>query len=163
MIRIIKWCLLGTLLIVLLLTGVIYGTLSVSLPSLSGTTSSTSISAKASLERDDIGHAVVTAKNRTDAAFVLGYAHGQDRFFQMDLLRRNSAGELSELFGKGAITLDKKMRFHQFRKRSEKIYANLPIEHKDILEKYAAGVNSALAHSPYASFEYLLTQSERRE
>ena len=28
-----------------------------------------------------------------------GFAHGQDRFFQMDLSRRLAAGELSELFG----------------------------------------------------------------
>ena len=44
----------------------------------------------------------------------------------MDLLRRNAAGELSELFGKAALALDKKMRFHQLRKRSQAILKTLP-------------------------------------
>ena len=50
------------------------------------------VSAKVQLSRDAQGYLTVRATNRLDAAFGLGYAHAQDRFFQMDLLRRNAAG-----------------------------------------------------------------------
>ncbi|TMP76911.1 penicillin acylase family protein, partial [Pseudoalteromonas sp. S983] len=97
-----------------------------SLPALDGKGTSDVISKPVILARDSLGQAVITANTRQDAAYALGFAHGQDRFFQMDLLRRYAAGELSELFGKGALELDKKMRFHQLRARSQEILKLLP-------------------------------------
>ena len=52
------------------------------------------VSAPVELTRDDHGYLTVTAANRLDAARALGFAHAQDRFFQMDLLRRSAAGDL---------------------------------------------------------------------
>ena len=52
------------------------------------------------------------------------------------LLRRNAAGELSELFGKGALELDKKMRFHQLRARSQEILKLLPEADQLLLATY---------------------------
>ncbi len=143
----------------LLTTAIIYGTLTVSLPSLSGKAKSSSVLAPMTLERDQLGTAVITAKNRQDAAFGLGYAHGQDRFFQMDLLRRNATGELAEIFGEAAIPLDKKHRFHQFRKRAEQVLSQLPMEKQLVLQAYSQGVNQALSQAEYPSFEYILTGS----
>ena len=57
---------------------------------------------------------VILAANRRDLAFATGFAHAQDRFFQMDLIRRKAAGELSELVGAAAIEIDKQSRFHRF-------------------------------------------------
>jgi len=162
MTKIIKWLSLFFIIGALIATATVYGILTLSLPELSGKTQVSDISSNTSLERDALGHAVINAKSRKDAAFTLGYAHGQDRFFQMDLLRRNAAGELSELFGKAAVGLDKKMRFHQFRKRSKKILKSLPPEHTEILKRYAQGVNLAQSHTPYSSFEYLLTGASRK-
>ncbi|WP_105170618.1 penicillin acylase family protein [Pseudoalteromonas sp. T1lg24] len=162
MTKIIKWLSLFFIIGALIATAIVYGILTLSLPELSGKTQVSDISSNTSLERDALGHAVINAKSRKDAAFTLGYAHGQDRFFQMDLLRRNAAGELSELFGKAAVGLDKKMRFHQFRKRSKKILKSLPLEHTEILKRYAQGVNLAQSHIPYSSFEYLLTGASRK-
>ena len=53
------------------------------------------------IDRDDRGIPTVRAADREDLAFGLGFVHGQDRFFQMDGLRRYAAGELSEIFGPG--------------------------------------------------------------
>jgi penicillin amidase len=53
----------------------------------------------AALLRNDAGVVRVSAANRRDAAKLLGFAHAQDRFFEMDLLRRTAAGELAELLG----------------------------------------------------------------
>lgn len=55
------------------------------------------------LERDQLGYLTVQAQDRSNAAYGLGFAHAQDRFFQMDLTRRSAAGELAELFGSRAL------------------------------------------------------------
>lgn len=157
MLKKLKVSVLGLTVLALFLTAIVYGLLTLSLPALSGSTSSQGVSERVTIERDKLGIAVVNAKNRQDAAYGLGYAHGQDRFFQMDLLRRNAAGELAQLFGKAAIPIDKKHRFHQFRARAEKAYAKLPQEHKAQLEAYALGVNEAVAQIEYPSFEYMVS------
>lgn len=139
-----------------------YVVLSLSLPKLSGDRNSAHISNDITLERDFLGTAIISGESRKDIAYGLGFAHGQDRFFQMDLLRRNSAGELSEIFGSKALAIDKRHRFHQFRKRAEKIVANMPVAQKMLLQTYANGVNAALAAQNLSSFEYLLTNSKPR-
>lgn len=163
MFKVIKWFVLGLLIIALLATGILYGVLTLSLPALDGQGCSKAISSSVRIERDRLGQAVIHADNRNDAAYALGFAHGQDRFFQMDLLRRNAAGELSELFGKAAINLDKKMRFHQLRKRSQFILAQLPESDKRLLTSYTAGVNEGMAQIGFNSFEYLLTGEEPQQ
>jgi penicillin amidase len=55
--------------------------------------------AAVTLERDALGVTTVGAADRADVAFGTGFAHAQDRFFQMDLSRRLAAGELGELVG----------------------------------------------------------------
>lgn len=157
MLKRLKISVVGLAILALFLTAIVYGLLSLSLPALSGNTSSKGVSEKVTIERDKLGIAVVHAKSRQDAAYGLGYAHGQDRFFQMDLLRRNAAGELSQLFGKAAIPVDKKHRFQQFRTRAEKAYAKLPQANKSQLEAYALGVNEAVAQIEYPSFEYMVS------
>ncbi|MBE0366674.1 penicillin acylase family protein [Pseudoalteromonas aurantia] len=152
----------GLVLLALAATASLYGLLSLSLPALDGTGTSSAVIAPVQIERDSLGQAVITANSRDDAAYGLGFAHGQDRFFQMDLLRRNAAGELSELFGKAAINLDEKMRFHQLRKRSEKIVTQLPPRQRSILRAYAQGVNEGKAQVGFDSFEYLLTGASAR-
>ncbi|MBV7316569.1 penicillin acylase family protein [Shewanella sp. NIFS-20-20] len=139
----------------------LYGLLYASLPQLDGelTMPGATLSAPTRLERDALGSAIITANNRSDAAFALGFAHGQDRFFQMDLLRRNAAGELAELFGDGALALDKSHRFHQFRQRARLAVSQLPSIQAHILNAYSAGVNAALSQQTINSFEYWLSSN----
>ncbi|WP_283130919.1 penicillin acylase family protein [Enterovibrio norvegicus] len=158
----IRVVLVALILLGLLATALFYGALTISLPTLSGNTVSSVISKPTLLRRDELGTAIVHAENRLDASYALGYAHGQDRFFQMDLLRRNAAGELAELFGAAALPLDEKVRFHQLRKRSQKMFAAFPEQQKEMLSVYAKGVNDALAHASFPTLEYLLTQSKRK-
>lgn len=157
MAKIIKVFLLCSLSLIPMLILSVYVGLHLSLPELSGERYSAYISKEITLERDRLGSAIVTGNNRKDVAYGLGFAHGQDRFFQMDLLRRNSAGELAEIFGEKALSLDKHRRFHQFRKRAEGIVANMPMTQKKLLQAYANGVNDALTEQSISSFEYLLT------
>jgi|TARA_Y100000746_G_scaffold180424_1_gene158301 penicillin amidase len=162
MFKVIKRLLLVVVVLALAGTAIVYGVLTLSLPTLDGKGRSDAVTQPVKVARDTLGQAVITAATRHEAAYGLGYAHGQDRFFQMDLLRRNAAGELSELFGKAALALDKKMRFHQLRKRSQAILKTLPEADKQLLKSYAQGVNEGLAQIGYPSFEYLLTGAEQQ-
>ncbi|MEQ9561090.1 MAG: penicillin acylase family protein, partial [Woeseiaceae bacterium] len=65
-----------------------------SLPQLDGTLVVQGITGNVTVERDQQGIPTITADNRSDLAFATGFVHGQDRFFQMDLMRRLAAGEL---------------------------------------------------------------------
>lgn len=124
MFKIIKWLVLAIVILGLAATAVIYGVLSVSLPALDGNGRSNHVSQAVKISRDQLGQAVISAENRLDAAYGLGFAHGQDRFFQMDLLRRNAAGELSELFGKAALGLDKKCASTSYENAALRLLSN---------------------------------------
>ena len=137
----------------------IYALLSLSLADLNQTLIAP-IEAPTSLNRDARGHTIVTATNRADAAYATGFAHAQDRLFQMDLLRRSAAGEIAEVFGAAAISLDEKARFHQFRQRAQDIYQSLPEHHKAILNAYTLGVNDAVAQYTVLPFEYQLLRQD---
>jgi len=124
------------------------------LPELDGTANLPGISAEVTVERDSAGVPTVFGATRLDVARALGYLHAQDRFFQMDLLRRRSAGELAELFGKAAIPSDRDARVHSFRTLARKALALLPQSQRDLLDAYTAGVNAGLASMRARPFEY---------
>ena len=90
-----------------------------SLPQLDGTIQTTGVSLPVSVLRDADGVPTIQAANRNDASYALGYLHAQERFFQMDLLRRSGAGELSEILGDATLEFDRQRRRHRFRHRSE--------------------------------------------
>ncbi|MCB2092357.1 MAG: penicillin acylase family protein [Alphaproteobacteria bacterium] len=127
-----------------------------SLPQLDGRVQSSELRSSVKLERDYRGYATLTADYRNDLSYSTGYLHGQERFFQMDLSRRLAAGELSELFGGIAIKTDMANRLHRFRNRAVEAINALPKDHKELLEKYVAGVNAGLNDLGSKPFEYWL-------
>lgn len=133
-----------------------------SLPDLEGDVVVTGIDETVTIERDVDGIPVVTASTRKDLAFGTGFAHGQDRFFQMDLIRRQAAGELSELVGAAAIDVDKRYRFHRFSARAQVVFDAATDAEKRLMEAYAAGVNAGLASLGARPFEYFVLGSEPR-
>ncbi len=138
----------------------IYSRINSSLPMLDGKETLFGLSSTATVERDASGVPTITAQNRTDIAVAIGFVHAQERFFQMDLLRRNSAGELSSLFGEMALDYDKKIRIHRFRERARAIVKSLSREEVAILKAYTRGVNQGIDYLKSAPFEYLLLQQE---
>lgn len=153
--------LLGSVLSVLVLlagaiAGWFYHQLRASLPQLDGSALLAGLSAPVSVTRDALGVPTVKAATRADAASALGYLHAQDRFFQMDLLRRRGAGELSELFGKVALPLDRTTRRHGFRALAKKVVAGLSPTNRSLLDRYTAGVNAGLAALKQKPFEYFV-------
>ena len=133
-----------------------------SLPQLDGRITAASLAAPVSVERDALGIPTLTAANRRDLAYATGFVHGQDRYFQMDLMRRSAAGELAELVGAAALPHDRKLRWHRFRARAQAVLAQGTDDERELLETYAAGVNDALAAMSGPPFEYRLLRGEPR-
>ncbi len=93
---------------------------------------------------DGFGIPSIIGANRNDAFQVLGFLHARDRLFQMDLMRRKSAGRLAEIFGSKAVDLDKHQRDYQFEQTAGKVVFALPGNQKQVLNAYVAGVNAYL-------------------
>lgn len=153
----IKWLVLSVIALICIGGIVAYSVLRMSLPALSGDTTTSGVSARVSLSRDALGQAVITAQDRNDAAYALGFAHAQDRLFQMDLQRRAAAGELAEWVGSMAVDVDKQARFHQFAIRAKRTFLQLPPNQQQLLKNYTKGVNEAIAEMSALPFEYLVT------
>jgi penicillin G amidase len=129
-------------------------------PLLDGASKVEGLTANATIERDALGVPTIRAQTRSDAARALGWVHAQDRFFQMDLLRRSAAGELAELFGKRALPRDRATRMHGFRRLATEVVTRLPPNQRAILESYVVGVNAGLAALSERPFEYLVLRSQ---
>ncbi|MFY9465905.1 MAG: penicillin acylase family protein [Lentibacter algarum] len=82
-----------------------------------------------------------------DAAifFGLGYAHTQDRLWQMTVMRRTAQGRLSEVFGSATLPVDKLLRRFDIYSLARSSVAAQDAETLAALEAYAAGVNARLA------------------
>ena len=131
-----------------------------SLPPLDGTVSLSGLTAPVTIERDAQGTPTLRGTDRRDVARALGFAHAQDRFFQMDLLRRSAAGELSALFGKVALEADRLNRPHDFRVLAQKVLAAATPAQRALLEAYAMGVNDGLRSLAKKPFEYYVVRGE---
>ena len=126
-----------------------------SLPALDGQLTLPGLAAPVTVTRDDLGIPTVTAASRVDLARAMGFLHGQERFFQMDLQRRQPAGELAALVGPAALNADRAQRLHRFRAVAARALALVPADYHAELDAYAAGVNAGLAALGAAPFEYL--------
>jgi penicillin amidase len=118
------------------------------------------LGAPVTIQRDALGVPTIRGETRVDVARALGWLHGQDRFFQMDLLRRVAAGELSELFGKRALPRDRAFRMHGFRKLAQSVVPGLDPGQRAIIEAYTAGVNAGLNSLGARPWEYLVLREQ---
>jgi penicillin G amidase len=133
-----------------------------SLPQLDGSARLAGLEADVIVERDDLGVPTIRAHNRLDAARATGFIHAQDRFFQMDMLRRTGAGELSELFGVGTLEADRYLRVHRLRATAGESLGLLPEWQKELLQAYTEGVNAGLEALECKPPEYLVLRCSPR-
>jgi penicillin amidase len=104
------------------------------------------LNAEVHIVRDLFGVPQIHATNINDLYLACGYAHAQDRLFQLDLFRRIAKGELSEIFGPTYIELD---TFHRQLGFEATANATLPILDSTVLgllKSYAMGINRFLEH-----------------
>jgi penicillin amidase len=132
------------------------------LPRLDGASALPGLAAPVRVARDAYGVPTVSGSSRVDVARASGWLHAQDRFFQMDILRRRGSGELSELFGAAALPLDREARMHGFRRIAREVLARASPERRAIVEAYAQGVNEGLAFLGTKPWEYSVLRLEPR-
>jgi penicillin amidase len=119
------------------------------LPAYSGHVEAKGLKAPVEILRDRNAVPHIIAGSIEDAAFGLGYVHAQDRFWQMELMRRLGQGRLSEivppqLVGSALIDTDRTMRgLGVYRRAADSVNALSPAI-RSIIEAYAAGVNAWL-------------------
>lgn len=154
--RLLRRFALGIASVLVLALAAVYMTLRASLPRLDGVLGVTGVAAPVALERDALGVATVSADTRADLAFGTGFAHGSDRFFQMDLSRRLAAGELSELVGRAALPQDLQTRLFRFRALARLDLERATPEQRELLTAYARGVNAGVASLRSRPWEYWL-------
>lgn len=130
-----------------------------SLAQLDGAGALPGLAAPVKIERDALGVPRLTGATRVDVARALGFVHAQDRFFQMDLLRRRAAGELAEIFGAAALTVDRGARLHGFRSTAAAVVAGMTDEQRAVVEAYVGGVNAGLAALRKKPWEYLVLRT----
>ena len=151
--RVLWWggAVVGSILVLLLAA---YGFLRGGAPRLDGTVALQGLTAEVTVTRDGFGIPSITAADRMDAMRALGFLHAQDRFFQMDVLRRVAAGELSELLGAAVLDVDRHTRLFRLRAVAREVLARADPEKRALLDAYTAGVNAGLKALPTWPFEY---------
>jgi penicillin amidase len=145
------WALGSILFLVLLLAGSgllwLHHAMVVSLPTIDGTIKLSGLAAPVTIRRDGHGVPHIEASNQDDLLLAQGYVTAQDRLWQMDMLRRNAAGELAEILGPSLVEHDKAQRVFQFRNVAQRVYHSLSDADRHRYEQYARGVNLFIAQS----------------
>ena len=139
-----------------------YAFLRGSLPQLDGSVGAAGLRAPVTVTRDAAGVPTIRGSDRGDVAYATGFVHAQERFFQMDLLRRSASGELAALLGQALLPVDRDRRIHRFAVRAGAALAALPEAERAVIERYVAGVNAGLGALAARPFEYgVLRQTPR--
>src|SRR6266508_5817463 len=133
-----------------------------SLPMVDGTTSVTGISAPIDIVRDADAIPHIFAATKADALFGLGYAHEQDRLWQMEFQRRIGFGRLCEIFGAAALPQDRFLRTVGFGRAARAAWENTPEWARQQVNAYVSGVNAFLAthHGTGLPLEFSLLRFE---
>jgi penicillin G amidase len=145
MIILFRWLLrLFTAAVVLSLAALLIGYyfLSRSLPDYTESFDLPGISAPVEIVRNvsDVPH--IFGATDDDVFFALGFAHAQDRLWQMTMLRRTAQGRLSEVFGERTLRIDELMRRFDFYNLSLQSVAVQDAQTQSGLEAYSRGVNA---------------------
>jgi penicillin amidase len=131
------------------------------LPLTQGTVRVPGLQANVRIHRDRWGIPHIEAESENDAYFAIGFCHGQDRMFQLELLLRAVRGTLCELVGRTALPIDRLARRIGFHRASAAQWPLLDAEVRDMLQAYAKGVAAgATAGLPRRAHEYVLLRGQ---
>lgn len=128
------------------------------LPQTSGEVELPGLDAAVEVFRDEHGVPQVYADSDTDLMRAQGYVHAQERFFEMDVRRHATAGQLAELFGADALASDKVVRTMGWRRVAQAELGLVSADTRSLLGAYADGVNAYLSQRTPGeiAFEYTL-------
>jgi penicillin amidase len=135
----------ATLVVLCVLTiAMVYWLASRSLPDYTDDVPVRGLEAPVEIVRDNANVPHIFGESDADVFFGLGFAHAQDRMWQMIMLRRTAQGRLSEVFGSSTLDIDKLMRRLDLYPLSVQSAATLDAKTRAALEAYSAGVNARL-------------------
>ncbi len=141
MIRIVS----GLLVLAVLATAMVYYLAAQSLPDYDTTRETPGISAPVEIVRNNANIPHIFGQGDSDVFFGLGYAHAQDRLWQMMMLRRTAQGRLSEVFGMRTFKTDELMRRLDLYRLAQADVAEQDRDTQKALSAYASGVNAYLS------------------
>jgi penicillin amidase len=119
------------------------------MPKLDGTIRVKGLTAPVTIVRDEHGVPSIAAQTLDDLFFAQGYVTAQDRLWQMDMMRRYAAGELSAALGSDYVKVDRAQRTLGLREVAQRSLAQATPEERAQLEAYARGVNAYIGDHQY--------------
>lgn len=132
--------------IVIVLVFATYLALKTSLPDYDQKLSLTELDGDVEIIRDQNAIPHIFADNLADAYFGLGFAHAQDRLWQLEFTRAASNGRLSEIFGEATLPVDKLTRTVDSAKVARLSLARMTDDTKRHFQRYVDGINSFITH-----------------
>ncbi|MCK8484048.1 penicillin acylase family protein [Aliiroseovarius sp. S2029] len=135
----------GLLVLASLATLLVYYLAAQSLPDYSVTRKTAGISAPVEIVRNNANIPHIFAQNDADVFFGLGYAHAQDRLWQMMVMRRTAQGRLSEVFGRRTLQVDELMRRLDLYTLAKAAVEVQDDDARVALKAYSSGVNAYLS------------------
>jgi penicillin amidase len=142
-----KWLLriVSSLLILMgLSVSLIYYFASRSLPTYDKDLQTGFVSAPVEIVRNNANVPHIFGQRDEDVFFGLGYAHAQDRLWQMVILRRTAQGRLSEVFGPETSKIDQLIRRLDIYPLSVQSVSALSDHTRAMMTAYANGVNARI-------------------
>ena len=121
-----------------------------SLPRVAGELEVAGLAAPVAIVRDAQAIPRIRAGTAADAYQALGFVHGQDRLWQMEIDRLAGQGRLAEVLGETALPLDRFMRTLGLQGRAERALPGVDPATRALLDAYARGVNAAIAAFGFA-------------
>lgn len=120
----------------------------------------TGVSAPVEITFDARGVPQIWAKTDADAFFAIGWLHASERLFQMELVRRLSRGELSEVFGEIAYDSDVFQRRIGYARNAKA--DRLTPEARIAMQRYVDGVNTWIGQAPVLPPEFVVLRLKPR-
>ncbi|WP_095589707.1 penicillin acylase family protein [Actibacterium ureilyticum] len=120
----------------------VYYLASRSLPDYGQTHRVAGITAPVEIVRDNASVPHIFGETDADVFFALGFAHAQDRLWQMTMMRRTAQGRLSELFGRRTVKIDELLRRLDLYNLSIQAVEAQDAPTRAALEAYSKGVNA---------------------
>jgi penicillin G amidase len=114
------------------------------LPQVDGDVKVAGLTAPVTVVRDTLGVPHLQAGNIDDLFVAQGFVTAQDRLWQLDMIRRYAAGELSEIVGNATLSHDRTQRILGLRHAAKLALERLPGPLRRQLDDYARGVNASL-------------------
>ena len=134
------------------------------LPRTSGDLTVPGLSAEVRIDRDAWSIPHITADNDRDAFFAVGFCHGQDRSFQLELLLRAGRSTLAACVGTQGLPIDRLSRRIGFHRSAQEQWPILDAEIRDGLEAYTRGVNAGRSlGSPRPAHEFSMLRAQPTE